>query len=106
LWDIPNLKNICIRDKLLEFDSKWYSSHLMHLAELEKEDLNTLEELVVSQFENIEKKNINMPYWTNLIYKEEQLTTRTLVVLVKDIRVLRLRFPIPKNSKYYKSMLS
>jgi insulysin len=106
LWDIPNSKNICIRDKLLEFHSKWYSSHLMHLVVLGKEDLNTLEELVVSQFANIERKNVNMPYWTDPIYKEEQLATKTLVVPVKDIRILCLTFPIPEQSKYYKSMPS
>lgn len=106
LWDIPKSNNICIRDKLMEFHSKWYSSHLMHLAVLGKEDLNTLEELVVSQFGNIERKNVDKPYWTDPIYKEEQLATRTLVVPVKDIRVLCLRFPIPEQSKYYKSMPS
>lgn len=128
LWDIPNSKNISIRDKLLEFHSKWYSSHLMYLTVLGKgiyrhvfivkhyfqlivmikciEDLNTLEELVVSLFGNIEKKNIDMPIWTEPIYKEEQLATKTIVVPVKDIRILSVNFPIPDQSKYYESMVN
>jgi len=33
LWDdIPNEKYKCISEKLLEFHSKWYSSHLMYLT--------------------------------------------------------------------------
>lgn len=125
LWDIPNSKNISVRDQLLEFHSKWYSSHLMYLTVLGKgiyiysfsdkylnkflfkfvEDLNTLQELVVSLFGDIEKKNVDMPYWNDPIYKEEQLATKTVVVPVKDIRVLSVNFPIPDQSKNYKSMV-
>lgn len=36
LWDIPNSKNISVRDKLLEFHSKFYSSHLTYLTVLGK----------------------------------------------------------------------
>lgn len=69
------------------------------------EDLNTLEKLVVSLFGNIEKKNIDMPIWNDPIYKEEQLATKTIVVPVKDIRILSVNFPIPDQSKYYESMV-
>jgi insulysin len=70
------------------------------------EDLNTLEELIVSLFGDIEKKNVDMPYWFDPIYKEEQLATKTVVFPVKDIRVLSITFPIPEQSKYYKSMVN
>lgn len=36
LWDIPNSKNISVREQLLVFHSKWYSSHLMYLTVLGK----------------------------------------------------------------------
>lgn len=36
LWDIPNSRNISVRDELLKFHSKWYSSHLMYLTILGK----------------------------------------------------------------------
>lgn len=64
-----------------------------------------MEELVVSLFGDIEKKNVDMPYWSDPIYKEEQLATKTIVVPVKDIRVLSVNFLIPDQSKYYKSMV-
>ncbi|VVC34289.1 Hypothetical protein CINCED_3A004705 [Cinara cedri] len=104
LWDIPNSKNISVREQLLEFHSKWYSAHLMFLTVLGKEDLNTLEEMVVSLFGDIEKKNVDMPYWPDPIYKEEQLATKTIVVPVKDIRVLSVSFPIPDQTKFFKSL--
>jgi secreted Zn-dependent insulinase-like peptidase len=69
------------------------------------EDLNTLEELAVSLFGDIEKKNVDKPYWKDPIYREEQLATKTVVVPVKDIRVLSVNFLIPDQSKYYRSMV-
>ncbi|CAH1739015.1 unnamed protein product [Aphis gossypii] len=103
LWVLPNSKNISVRDQLLEFHSKWYSSHLMYLTILGKEDLNTLEEIAVTLFGDIEKKNVEKPYWNDPIYKEKQLATKTIVVPVKDIRVLSVNFLIPDQSKYYRS---
>lgn len=46
-----------------------------------------------------------MPIWNDPIYKEEQLATKTIVVPVKDIRILSVNFPIPDQSKYYESMV-
>lgn len=67
--------------------------------------MNTLEELVVSLFGDAEKKNVDKPYWPDPIYKEEQLGTKTVVVPVKDIRVLSVNFLIPDQTKYYKSLV-
>lgn len=67
------------------------------------EDLNTLEEMAVSLFGDIEKKDVEKPYWNDPIYKEKQLATKTIVVPVKDIRVLSVNFLIPDQSKYYRS---
>jgi len=64
-----------------------------------------LEELAVSLFGDIENKNVDMPYWNDPIYKKEQLATKTVVVPVKDIRVLSINFLIPEQSKYYRSMV-
>lgn len=61
--------------------------------------------MVVSLFGDIEKKNVDMPYWNEPIYKEEQLAAKTVVVPVKDIRVLSVNFPIPDQIKNYKSLV-
>ncbi|XP_050431882.1 insulin-degrading enzyme isoform X2 [Adelges cooleyi] len=104
LWDNPNSRNISVRDKLLEFHSKWYSSHLMFLSVLGKEDLDTLESLVGNLFGDIQKREVDMPVWTDPIYTEEQLGTKTIVVPVKDIRALSVNFLIPDQNEYYQSM--
>eukprot|EP00102_Acyrthosiphon_pisum_P023885 XP_016661095.1 PREDICTED: insulin-degrading enzyme-like [Acyrthosiphon pisum] len=104
LWDIPKKKKKKISHKLLEFHSKWYSSNLMNLAVLGKEDLNTLEYMVVSLFKHIKNKNINLPTWTDPIYKKEQLATKTIVVPVKDIRQLIVNFLLKDQQPYYKTM--
>lgn len=69
------------------------------------EDLDTLEALVGNLFGDIQKKDINMPVWTDPIYTKEQLGTKTLVVPVKDIRALSINFLIPDQTKFYKSMV-
>jgi len=61
--------------------------------------------LVVSLFGDIEKKKVDMPYWTNPIYTEKQLATKTIVVPVKNIRELSMNFLIPDQTKYYKGMV-
>ncbi|XP_060860075.1 insulin-degrading enzyme-like [Metopolophium dirhodum] len=104
LWDIPKKKKIKICRKLLKFYSKWYSSHLMNLAVLGKEDLTTLEDMVVSLFKHIKKKNINLPTWTDPIYKKEQLATKTIVVPIKDIRQLIVNFLLKDQQPFYKAM--
>lgn len=67
------------------------------------EDLDTLEQLAINLYGDIEKKNVEMPYWNDPIYTEEQLATKTTVVPVKDIRMLSVNFLIPEQTKYYKS---
>lgn len=64
-----------------------------------------MEELAVSLFGDIKRKDVERPYWNDPIYKEEQLATKTVVVPVKDIRVLSVNFLIPDQSKYYRSMV-
>lgn len=62
--------------------------------------------MAISLFGNIEKKDVDIPVWNDPIYKEEQLATKTVVVPVKDIRVLSISFLTPDQTKYYKSMVN
>lgn len=64
-----------------------------------------MQELAVSLFGGIKKKNVNIPYWNDPIYTKEQLATKTVVVPIKDIRVLSVNFPIPEQSKNYHSLV-
>lgn len=62
--------------------------------------------MVVSLFKHIKKKNINLPTWTDPIYKEEQLATKTIVVPVKDIRQLIVNFLLEDQQPFYKAMVN
>lgn len=68
--------------------------------------MNTLEDMVVSLFKHIKKKNINLPTWTDPIYKKEQLATKTIVVPVKDIRQLIVNFLLKDQQPFYKTMVN
>lgn len=65
-----------------------------------------MEEIIVPLFGVIEKKDVDLPYWNDPIYKKEQLGTKTVVVPVKDIRLLFVVFLIPDQRKYYKSKVN
>ncbi|XP_025198182.1 insulin-degrading enzyme-like [Melanaphis sacchari] len=99
---IENGDHFC--DKLLEYHSNWYSSNLMYLAVLGKADLDTLENMVSSFFMHIERKDILLQEWTDPIYKEEQLATKTIVVPVEDSKQLYINFLIKDQGPHYKSM--
>lgn len=44
-----------------------------------------------------------MPRWDGKIYNTEQLTTKTMVVPLRDISELHVYFPIPDQAEYYES---
>lgn len=56
--NIHTLNTTDIRDKLLEFHEKFYSSNLMSVAVVANRSLEELEKIVVNRFVNIKNKNI------------------------------------------------
>ncbi|RWS24697.1 Insulin-degrading enzyme-like protein [Leptotrombidium deliense] len=100
---IPESLGINVRQSLLDFHSQWYSANIMSLAVLGKEPLDELTDLVVTQFKNIENKGVVVPIWDSHPFREAQLKKIIKIVPVKDIRTLKLSFPIPDLKKYYKS---
>lgn len=61
--------------------------------------------MVISSFGDIKMKNIDMPIWTEPIYKKEQLSTTTLVVPVEDITMLTVEFLIPDQIINYENFV-
>lgn len=103
LVTIPKEKGIDVREELLKFHKKWYSTNIMTLAILGKESLEDLENLTLSLFSNVENKNVKRPEWTDHPFGPEQLRVRGYVVPVKDLRNLNISFPIPDLHEHYKS---
>lgn len=96
------LKNGDVREELLKFHRKYYSSNIMGLAVVGNQSLDELEGLVQESFINVENKNVTPSIWKDHPYDPaENGGTITHVVPIKDIRSLNLTFPIPDYQEHY-----
>ncbi|XP_076308150.1 insulin-degrading enzyme-like isoform X2 [Tachypleus tridentatus] len=103
LEEIPKSQNVDIRQELLKFHEKWYSSNIMALSIIGKESLDELVEMTVPLFCDVKNKNVTVPEWLEHPFGPEQLKMRTSVVPIKDMRDLYVSFPIPDLQKFYKA---
>ncbi|XP_017844031.1 insulin-degrading enzyme isoform X2 [Drosophila busckii] len=103
LCEIPKSKGIDVRDELLKFHKKWYSSNIMCLAVIGKESLDKLEEMVIEKFSEIENKNVEVPTWPRHPYAEDQYAQKVKIVPIKDLRSLTISFTTDDLTQYYKS---
>ena len=99
----PKEKGIDIRGELLKFHETWYSSNIMTVAVLGKENLDDLEKMTVPLFLNVINKNVEKPVWTDHPLGPEQLHVKLFAVPMKDIRKLEMIFPTPDLDEHYKS---
>lgn len=99
----PRSNNIDVRNALIAFHSKWYSSNIMALSVLGKESLDELQHMVMKLFSVITNKKVNIPVWTDHPFGPEQCGCVSYIVPVKDIRWLILTFSIPDLQQFYKS---
>ncbi|CAG9789778.1 unnamed protein product [Diatraea saccharalis] len=103
LETIPKAKGINVRDELLKFHDKWYSSNIMTLVVLGKESLDELEAMVVPLFRQVEDASVAAPWWGEHPFPPALRRKRVCCVPVKDLRSLSIDFPIPDTRKHYKS---
>merc|ERR1712106_776359 len=69
---LPKEKGVSVRDSLLEFHSAWYSSNIMGLAVLGREELDKLQEMVVDRFTGVVDKSVVVPEWTTAPFSDDQ----------------------------------
>lgn len=100
---IPKERGVNVRNELLAFHQKWYSANIMTLAVLGKENLDDLEDLVVSLFSDVVNKNILAPVWEEPPFSKNELMLKGYVVPIKDVRSLAITFLIPDYQKEYKA---
>ena len=93
--DEPLKKGIQVRDELLKFHAKYYSSNIMTLCVLGRQSVEELKQIVVDMFSEIVNKNVEIPRYSEGPYLEEHLKVRIETVPVQDKRSLALRFPVP-----------
>ncbi|XP_060579124.1 insulin-degrading enzyme-like, partial [Ruditapes philippinarum] len=92
-----------VRDELLKFHDKLYSSNIMGLTVLGKESLDELTEMVVPHFHGVENKKVTIPHWEEHPFGPAQLQNMCYVTPVKDIRNLSVSWSIPDLQPYYKT---
>ena len=96
---LPKEKGVSVRDSLLEFHKAWYSSNIMGLTILGREDLNGLQTLVLDMFDGVVDKSVEVPKW-NTPFTDSQCGTLAYIVPVKDIRNLNITWGIPATCVY------
>ena len=102
--DEPIRKGIQVRDELLKFHAKYYSSNIMTLCVLGSQPLEELKRIVVEKFSGIVNKEVEVPRYSDSPYLDEHLKVRVETFPVKDKRSLALRFPVPYHVKtHYKT---
>jgi len=100
---IPEKNNIDIRQGLLDFHEKWYSSNEMRLAVLGKGTLDELEAMVRVKFEEVKNKETVIPRGEAIGGGEvpvlpSTLKTRLTVVPVRDTRSVSFLFMLPEQT--------
>ncbi|KAI3403084.2 STE23 [Candida oxycetoniae] len=94
----PESKNINVRDALIKFHQDNYSSNLMSLVILGKEDLDTLSAWAIEKFSFVANKQLPRPkYNGELIYTPELLGKLLKAKPVKELNQLELSFMIPDD---------
>lgn len=99
----PEKLNLNVRDELLNFHSKYYSSNLMQLCLLGNESLDELEKYAVEMFSEIPNKNLSKVDFPTDPYKRDIPANVLYVVPVQDLRQLSISWVIPDSRDSYQS---
>ncbi|KAL5471496.1 hypothetical protein EMCRGX_G029619 [Ephydatia muelleri] len=102
LQDRPAELGIDVRKELLKFHSQYYSSNLMTLAVLGRGNLDELADLVKSLFQPVLNKRLPVFEFSEPLSSDE-LQMWIEVVPVKEMREIRMEFPIPDIHEHYKA---
>lgn len=98
LNDEPVKNNVNVRDVLLDFYQSNYSSNLMNLVIIGKEDLSKLTDWTLEKFSLVKNKQLSPPSYENqLIYDRPNLSTMLKGKAIMDSNKLELTFMIPDN---------
>ncbi|CAO3567293.1 unnamed protein product [Mortierella alpina] len=101
LLEGPLQEGIDVREELIRFYHKHYSSSIMKLVILGREPLDQLSEWAVEKFSAIKNLGIQPPSYPGPPLTAKELLTMVYVKPVKDIRSLEIRFPFPDETRHY-----
>ncbi|CCH58595.1 hypothetical protein TBLA_0A08050 [Henningerozyma blattae CBS 6284] len=89
--------NLNIREELIKFYNKWYSSNIMNLCIIGREDLGTLSRWAKILFENVPNKNVILPTFSQPVWTIADKKKVISVKPVKDLKQLELTFHIKED---------
>uniref|UniRef100_A0AC35TSZ0 Insulin-degrading enzyme n=1 Tax=Rhabditophanes sp. KR3021 TaxID=114890 RepID=A0AC35TSZ0_9BILA len=108
LLDASKANGVDLRDELIKFHSKNYSSNIMSVAIVGKNSLDELEEMLLSKdFSKITNKNITpQDYDVKDFYTPSDTGKKLCVVPIQDVQKMQIAFPQKEYSAMHKSMPS
>jgi len=106
LKDDPEANGLDTRAALLAFHEKYYSSNIMGLTIFGRDSLDDLEAMAVNMFSTIENKEVVSPTFHAHPNHGDYVSRLTKVVPVKELRSLRLSFPIKDQTFNFASQPS
>ena len=92
-----------IRDELIDFYERTYSSHLMKLVVVGREPLDVLEGWVRTRFSVVARREFEPPRITVPLYPEGLLPARLDIEPIREIRSISLSFAIPPLRPHYRA---
>jgi insulysin len=102
----PESKGIDVRDELLRFYKDSYSSNLMKLAVIGREDLSTLEQWVLEKFTSVPNYNRPKPTFEGSVYTPKELKKLIKARPVMSKNKLSLSFVVPDHEKHWEVQTS
>jgi len=91
-----------VRDDLLAFYKRHYSSDRMTLVVLGRESLVELDDLVRSNFTSVEKRPAARRVTGQALFRRSMLPAQVDIKPIKDQQSLTLMFPIPSAEEHYR----
>ncbi|MDZ4263653.1 MAG: insulinase family protein, partial [Pseudomonadota bacterium] len=90
-----------VRDDMIAFYHQHYSSHLMSLVVLGRENLDTLEAGVRARFSAVPKRDISIANNYPPLFDKQRLPANVDIKPEKELRQLTFNFPIPNPDRFY-----
>lgn len=105
IGNLISLKKEGIRDELLAFHKKWYSSNIMKLCVVSNKTLDEQEKQVRELFEEVENKNVVLPDLNEpkALRQGIELGNIFKFVPIKDKDMLTLCWVLPLTQKEFKT---
>ena len=92
-----------IRDELIDFHERHYSSHLMKLVVVGREPLDVLEGWVRARFDAVPRRAVEPRRITVPLYPDGFLPARLDIEPIREIRTISLSFAVPSLRPHYRS---